>query len=393
MKLKSFLVATFLLLTLMSEAQNARFSQVWSAPIQFNPALTGRFDGKIRVSALTSWQSANGKDLSTQTIKEVNVTHQNVSLDLKLGKYRSSGDEQATISADDENNKDAVGKDKISTGKKTQGYWGLGLNYYSYGDPKSPISGKFYSLSLSRHFYNKTNRIYGFGVQVTNAQGSLDENKGRHYSKEISGGGFRYPYKYGSNNNPDSPRVAKGDYIDCSLGGYYGRVTESVMFEITGAFHHIFQPYNDLYNKNDADKPGVRVRATASSLLRLKLNSTWGIVQRNLFWQEGLYYRSRSFDDSLEITALWSGLEFFKVNPKKSINANFGIYTRSFRTMMPYVNVGFGNNVNLRCSYEHPINSIRFPAYSAKRTEVALIVTPGRQTKPAAKFYQKLNFW
>jgi hypothetical protein len=165
------------------------------------------------------------------------------------------------------------------------------------------------------------------------------------------------------------------------------------MFEIGGAFHHIFQPYNDLYNKNDIDKPGVRVRAAANSLLRLKLNSKWGIIQRNLFWQEGLYYRSTSFDDSLEVTAFWAGIEFFKVNPKNSINANFGFYSRSFRTMMPYVNVGFGNNVNFRFSYEHPINSRRFPAYSAKRTEMALIVTPGRQSKPATKFYQKLNFW
>jgi hypothetical protein len=391
MKLKYHLIITLLVLTLQVSAQNARFSQPWSAPMQFNPSLTGRFDGKFRISALTSWQSANGKDLSTQTIQEVDMVHQNLSFDIKLGKYRSSGDEQTGIG--NESNKSSVGKDKITSGKRTQGYWGLGVNYYSYNHSTSPVSGKFYSVSVSRHFYNKNNRIYGFGLQVTNAQGAIDENKGRHYSKEISGGGFRYPYRYGSNNNPNNPKVATGGYMDYSLGGYYGRVTEAVMFEIGGAFHHIFQPYNDLFNPNDPDKPGVRVRATANSLLRLKLNSKWGIVQRNLFWQEGLYYRSTSFDDSLEITALWSGLEFFKVDPKSSINANFGFYTRSFRTMMPYVNVGFGKNVNFRCSYELPISSRRFPAYNAKRGELAMIVTPGRQTKPATRFYQKLNFW
>jgi hypothetical protein len=57
------------------------------------------------------------------------------------------------------------------------------------------------------------------------------------------------------------------------------------------------------------------------------------------------------------------------------------------------VNVGFGKNVNFRASYELPISSRRFPAYNAKRGELAMIVTPGRQTKPASRFYQKLNFW
>jgi hypothetical protein len=392
MKLKSLFIIFFAILSIHAGAQNARFSQPWSAPMQFNPSLTGRFDGKYRIATLYSAQSANGKSLADQTIKEVNMNHLNFSLDMKLGKFRSSGDEKV-VDDKENNNPQKVGKDKISSSQKAQGYWGLGFNYYEYNHSTSPISGKFYSLSIARHFYNKNNRIYGFGIQVTNAQGKLDENKGRHFSKEISGGGFRYPYRYGSNNNPNDPKVASGGYFDCAVGGYYGRVTEAVMFEIGGAFHHIFQPYNDLFNKNDADKPGVRVRATANSLLRLKLNSKWGIVQRNLFWQEGLYYRSTSFDDSLEVTALWSGIEFFKVNPKKSVNANFGFYTRSFRTMMPYVNVSIGNNVNVRGSYELPINSRKFPAYSADRGELALITSLGRQSKPATRFYQKLNFW
>jgi hypothetical protein len=391
MKFKYLFIISLLVLTIQVSAQNARFSQLWSAPTQFNPSLTGRFDGKVRGSVLNSWQTATLFVQETPAIRskhDLTMNHFNASVDIKLGKYRSSGDD---ATEDPAKSKGKEGKDKVQNGQKYSGYWGVGLNYYSYGHSTSPITGNFITLSVARHFYNKNNRIWGVGVQVAQANGSLDENRGKYYDKEISGGGFRYPYKYSSDDT--LKKVGKGSYTDVNIGGYYGRVTEAVMFEIGGAMHHLFYPYNDLYNKNDKDHPAVRHRITAHSLLRLKFNSKWGIVQRNMFWQEGLYYRSRNVDDSLQITSLWAGLEFYKLNPKKYLNASFGLYTRTFKTLMPFVDLNLGRKINLRYSYELPINSRNFPAYNANRNELGLIVTAGRNTKPANRFYQKLNFW
>jgi hypothetical protein len=112
-----------------------------------------------------------------------------------------------------------------------------------------------------------------------------------------------------------------------------------------------------------------------------------------MYWQEGLYYRSKSFGDSLEIVSFWTGVEMYKTNPKSNINVNFGLYTRSFRTVMPYLNINLGHVANLRYTYEHPFNSNKYNAYSAQRNEVALILTLGRYTSPGTNFYKKVNFW
>jgi hypothetical protein len=128
-------------------------------------------------------------------------------------------------------------------------------------------------------------------------------------------------------------------------------------------------------------------------MLRLRLNNTWGIVQKNLYWQEGLYYRSRDTADGYSINTFWTGLEFYKVDPAKDININFGFYSRSFKTLMPYLNIGLSRLANIRYTYEQPINSSKFKAYNAKRNEISLIITAGRQTKMASRFYKKLNFW
>jgi len=375
MKSQKLLIVVCLLFSGMTYGQNARFSQIWSAPIQFNPSLTGRFDGKVRLSGLYSSQHSDFADMN----------HLNVSLDAKFGPFKTNGDEKTPPAV-----KVVEGKDEVyNKTSMLRGYWGAGLNYYQYGYSTSPFNAQFVSASLARHFYNKSNKFFGFGVQATYASGTLDETKGTAYDKEISGGGFRFP----TPSRTSTPGLRKGsqNYMDFNAGGYYGMVTDAVMFELGGAMYHLFYPKNDAMSLDQESM--LRHRLTAHSLLRLKFNPKWGIIQRNMYWQEGLYLRSKTFGDSLEIVSFWSGLEFYKVNPAKNINFNFGFYTRSFRTMMPYVNVTLGKYATIRGSYEQPINSVKYNAYNAKRGEVALILNYGRETNPGTRFYRKTQFW
>jgi len=379
MKSQKFLIVLMLFFTVNSFAQNARFSQIGTAAIQFNPSLTGRFDGKIRLSALSSWQETNAASME----------HQNVSLDAKFGKYKSSGDDESTtaVSASSASSQ-KEGKDEVYKKSRVYGYWGAGLNYYHYGNSKSPLDAKFFSASIARHFYNKSNKMFGFGIQATYAEGKLDETKGSEYDREISGGGFRYPFTYAVD-----PQKGSNNYIDFNGGGYYGMVTDAVMFEIGGAMHHLAYPKNDPRGNVDNESK-LRHRVTAHSILRLRLNKNWGIVQKNMYWQEGMYYRSTKLNgDSAQIVAFWSGIEFYKVNPVGKINVNYGIYTRNFQTIMPYLNINLGKIANLRYSYEMPINSKKYTAYTANRNEVALIFTYKRYTSPGTRFYKKVNFW
>jgi hypothetical protein len=374
------LVIFLFLLTSSAFAQNARPSQLFNTPMLVNPALTGRFDGKARLGALYSYQQS---DYAT-------MPHYHAFLDLKLGKYKSSGDEPLMM----ENEKykkgktgkaTAEAKDEITKPRIPKGYWGVGVSYYHYGDNKSPLKADFISASVARHFYYKRNRYFGFGLQGTYAKGNLDEKRGIDYDKEISGGGFRYPQGVPSN------RIGSKDYVDFSAGAYYGKVTDAVAFELGISMYHLFYPKNDIFGKDDESK--LRHRITAHSMLRLRLNDQWGFVQKNIYWEEGLYYRSKTFNDSLHLVSFWSGVEFYKTEPKTNFNLNFGFYTRSFRTLMPLVNVNLGRFANLRGTYELPLNAKKFTAYRARRAEVSLILTMGRNTTPGSRFYKKTNFW
>ncbi|RYG53363.1 MAG: type IX secretion system membrane protein PorP/SprF [Chitinophagaceae bacterium] len=247
-------------------------------------------------------------------------------------------------------------------------------------------STKFISASLARHFYPRRNKYWGLGGQVTYAMGEVDETKGKEYDREITGDGFAYP------QGPITNRIGDKNYIDANIGGYYGMVTEPVAFEIGGAMYHMFYPQDDVFDRDDEKK--LRHRVTAHSMLRLKFNERWGIVQKNYYWQEGMYLRSKAFNaDSMHITDFWAGVEFYKTNPLKNTNLNFGLYTRSFRTVMPYLNMYLGKAVNLRASYEHPLNFKKYTAYTAKRAEVAMIFSFKRNTNPGTEFYRKVNFW
>ncbi|HRN92716.1 MAG TPA: hypothetical protein PLE75_10135 [Ferruginibacter sp.] len=379
MRISKLQVVIFLLLAEAAVGQNARFSQLGTSTQMFNPSLTGRFDGKARFGALYSIQES---DFAT-------THHQNAFLEYKFGKYRSSGDEDYRYVAKTDGKKvTAEAKDKITepSSNRPAGYWAAGLNYYRYGHSDMPITGEFYSASIARHFYPKRNKYWGLGAQVTYAKGKLDETDGMKYDREISGNGFTYPY------GTPGGRIGDNSYVDFNVGGYYGMVTEPVAFEIGGAMYHLFYPKNDIVGQDDEKK--LRHRVTAHSMLRLRLNNKWGIVQKNYYWQEGMYLRSRRFNaDSMHIDDFWAGLEFYKTQPEKNINFSFGLYTRSFRTVMPYANLYLGKVVNLRASYEQPLNFGKYNAYTAQRLELALILSYKKNTNPGTEFYRKVNFW
>ena len=383
-------------------AQNARFSQIGTASMQFNPALAGRYDGKMRAVNLFSWQKSN----------EDNMSHQYFSLETKLGAYRNSGDDEKLRFMPDtgkvlEKGPEKETKDKIYEIKpKAGGYWGLGLSYYRYGHQKSPYRANFYAATLSRHFYNRSNKMFGVGAQAVYAQASFDKPAGKSpeffgsYDPEVSGGGFAFVPDTKFNTDPkyktESSFYSSKSYLDFNVGAYYAMVTDAVMFELGGAMAHLFYPQNEITDLDNETK--LRHRVSAHSLIRVKYNNKRGLVQKNMYWQEGLFWRSSTLNptkplDTL-IASFWTGAELYKINPKEdAINVNYGFYMRNFRTLMPYFNIDFFNKGNVRISYEHPINPAKFRAYTVKRTEIALILSIDRNTSPGTRFFKKVNFW
>ena len=249
MRFQKLLIVIFSsVITIQTSAQNARFSQLWSAPLQFNPALSGRFDGQYRAGGLMSWQKTRSAD----------VNHMAFFLDAKFGKYRYQGDEvPVNLNNRPDSNHKAVKEAKDETERrKSIGYWSAGVNYYRFGDNNDPLTGDFFTGTIARHFYIKRNKFIGVGIQGTYAHGELDENRGKEYDAEIGAGSFRY--KKSTNSSVNS--VSSKTYADVNVGAYYGLITEQVSLELGLAMYHLFYPKDDF---NNDDESRLRHRCAA----------------------------------------------------------------------------------------------------------------------------------
>jgi hypothetical protein len=337
-----FFVLNFLVQS--SKSQNARFTQIFNAPVMLNPALAGKFNGAARVGLLYSWQNS--------TI--ANVAHQNIYADVKL------------FSKKNKNDKDSSGYNLL----KQKSYFGIALNHYQYGNDLSgfsqnttPIEAKFTSLTGSYHFnLTKDAKYYmGVGFQLTNAEATLDETRGTDYNLEVSGGGFRYR-KTPSGNLKNS----KG-YFDYSIGTYLGFQTEEHLLEMGFAAYHLPQPYNDLNNDPDSK---LRRRFSAYTNAFFKVSDAKQILFRNVYWEEGIYQASTNYKDSAYITAFYSGVEFINTKPKNNTHVDFGLMTRNFQSAIINANVFFGSKFNTRVSYEVPLSKTIHPANNAYRFEL-----------------------
>lgn len=344
---KIILFTTFLAaLTLMTSAQDARFSQPWTAPLMLNPALSGDFDGYLRIGGLTSWQREDNKK----------VAHQYAYLDNRLN--RKGGD-------------------------SSNAYWGFGLTYYRYGDDpfnfyksRTPIIGTFTAVTISYNFNldTKGQHSMGVGLQVANASGKADESRREpgYYEKEITGGGFNWQslQDYPVTN----PRKRNKTYVDANLGGYYRFRNETVQLEAGLAIYHLFYPENNVVDPQDKESKENH-RGVMHLNLGLQLSSQNALVFRNIYFSEGLYWRSKTIDNN-QIIANWTGVELQRTQPSKDVFANVGLFSRNFKTVMPYLSVYWGRNLNTRFSYEQPLNSkYSTVQYTAKRLELSAVLT------------------
>ncbi|MFM7838301.1 MAG: hypothetical protein ACKO6K_01945, partial [Chitinophagaceae bacterium] len=255
-------------------------------------------------------------------------------------------------------------------------YWGFGLSYYQYGDDpfglyksRTPINGTFTAFTLAYHFNidKAGNHSMGVGAQIANASGKADERRGV-YDKEITGGGFNFlNLRQGGTNKGNK------SYVDANLGMFYRFRNEGVLLETGFSMYHLFYPNNAIIYKDNESKENHR--GVAHITLDVKLNPRNSLVFRNIYFSEGLYWRSKTIDNN-QIVANWFGVELQRTRPVDNVFAHLGLYTRSLKTIIPYASFYIGRNINIMGSYEQPINSkYNLVSYTAKRAEIAAVLT------------------
>lgn len=330
-------------------AQNPRLALYESSPMMVNPAWTGKFNGKIQVGA-------HGSMMSVDSAK---MLHTNFSVE-----YRSKYDRED---------------------RRNLKYWAAGLNVYRYGHSTSPLSAMFITGSAAYHTYIDRRRRHNFsaGFQATMASGKLNRQpeKDYIYDPEISGGGFTYRA-----GDSDTPSVSHS-YLDFNIGVNYAYRTTSFTFESGLAMYHLFYPPNDIFQL-DTDIPRLRHRGVFTMQFGFDLDEINTLQFKSMYWADGLFWLSRSFNDrgtDEYKVASWFGVELIKAPVEEKVfRVNYGLHSRSFRTVMPVVSAFYKDQFNLRATYEYPMNSKNFAAYRAKRMELSLFIylNPVGKVKP-----------
>ena len=333
-----FFVASFFV---ELNAQDARLSQIWSLPSMMNPALIGQSDDQV----------LSGLGYSNQKTKNSQVVHQYAFIN---GRFV---------------------KDYDRTGKA----FALGGTFYQYGSGNSvnpsPINAKFFSVSGAYHMRlsKDDSHILSVGTQFAFANATANE-KSSFYDKEINGGGFRW-----TDMDSSGLRSNASGYIDWNLGVNYNYTGENISIEAGIGAYHFTHPKMALITP-DKDT-GLRGRMVFHGKININVSPTRALVFNNVFWSEGLYWRSTALD-LYTLVANWSGAEFVKTNMSDDkFSIYYGLYTRSFKTAMPYLSAFPGRGINFRISYEFPIASQLYQSYTAKRFELALHYTPVKRDK------------
>ncbi len=335
------LLLFILLFSLKSMAQDGRLSQIWSLPSMMNPSLVGKTDEPI----------LSGIGYSNQKTKFSQVQHQYAFLNGRFG------------------------KDYEKTGKA----FGIGATYYQYGSGNSvtpsPINAKFFSITGAYHLRlsKDETHLLSIGAQFAFANATANE-KGSFYDKEINGGGFRW-----TDMDSSGLRSNASGYMDMNIGANYKYTGENIGIEAGVGAYHFTHPKMALITSDK--ETGLRGRMVFHGKIDILVSPSRNLVFNNIFWTEGLYWQSTALD-LYTLVANWSGVELMKTNlsPTK-FSMDYGMYTRSFKTIMPYLSAHPGNGINLRLSYETPIASNVYQSYTAKRFELSLQYAPPSKGK------------
>jgi hypothetical protein len=338
-----------LLMGISAFGQNPKFALYESSPMLINPAYTGYYPGKIRVSAHGSFMTT---DNVKRDVKESNI-HSNVSVEL-----RSNYDESDPL---------------------PRRFAAVGLNFYRYGHSSTPLSAMFPALSGSYHTFIDRRRRHGIsvGAQAIYAMGNYDATDIGAPVKpdyEISGGGF-------------VPKRSKGkeltaslSYLNFSIGGLYAYKSREFELEAGLAMYHLFYPKTEIFKQDLETRQ--RHRGVASLKLGFELNQTKQLLFKTIYWRDGLFWLSSNLEDTTGEYSIgglkahfFLGLELMnKPLDDRNLVISYGVYTRSIATVMPVVEAAYKKKYILRATYEYPMNSKQFEAYRAKRAELALVV-------------------
>jgi len=339
------LICSAYLLPGTSWAQDPAFSQFFASPLTLNPALTGKFNGSLRIAGnyRNQWPQINNAFITS------------------------------TISVDGN-----ILTNKINNGDA----WGIGLMAMTDKTADGILNSNYIAFSTA---YQKTldengwNQI-GIGFQGSYANKRLDGTKLNFEDQLDQQGGWSLP-----SAESISGHQVNLSYFDLNIGALYNGSTDgnnNYYFGISA--YHILQP-TESFTGNSAYILHPRITAHGGFSFPLSQQNN-----NNFIHFSGLYSKQANAVDA-EIGGAWSN-NLNSDMASSPINLYLGVWARFSNltdAIIPYVGLDVGS-FTVGMSYDVNVSSLQSASQSQGGVEISIIYikkpAEGSKTIPCPKF-------
>ena len=325
----------FLSVSLFINAQDPHFSQFFASPLTLNPALTGKFDGTLRVSGnyRNQWPAFNNV-YTTSTLSVDFAILKN-----KLPDYDTWGVGVLALT------------DKAGGGVLTNNYVGLSTSYHK---------------ALDEDGFKQI----GVGFQGSYGQKRLDRNK-LLFEDQVSPFGFT-----GVTQETFSGDIMNINYFDVNAGLLFSSSTDiSNNFYIGASMYHINRPKESFKGGNWNVSP----RTTFSA------GGYFPVSDILTFHTSAIYQNQSGATETVIGGALAASLDDQSENPS---NVYAGLWYRFNDAIIPYIGLEF-SGLRIGASYDVNVSSLKAGSQSRGGMEISLIYIKkpaGYKGMPCPKF-------
>jgi len=342
MKKIFFLLILSVLSCFALQAQDPAFSQFFASPLTLNPALTGKFNGALRVAGnyRDQWPEINNAFITSTISVDAPI------LGNKLP----------------ENN-----------------MWGVGIMAMTDRTASGALNSNYIALSTSYHIPLDIDGYHSIGVgfQGTYASKILDGTK-LHFEDQLDQqGGWSLPSQDAISN-----RQVTVNYFDMNIGALYnGSTTGANNFYFGASAYHINSPKESFLAN---DKYILHPRFTVHGGLSQPLSDGASYVHFS-----GLYSNQANANEFV-LGGAWSVMvNHDNDNPTNFYAGSWVRFSNVTDAIIPYVGLDFGN-FSLGLTYDVNISALKTASQSQGGIEISLIYikkkTDGKKGIPCPRF-------
>lgn len=319
MKKTCAILSMFICLCFSVKAQDPHFSQFFSSPLTLNPALTGKFDGTVRVSGnyRNQWPAFNNVYTTSTISVDFGI------LKNKLPDYDTWGVGILAL------------KDQAGGNILTNTYLGLSTSYHK---------------ALDEDGFQQI----GIGFQGTYGQKRLDNSK-LFFEDQLTPFGFT-----GVTSDIFSSNNLNINYLDVNAGLIYTASTnDQNNFYIGASMYHINRPKESFKGGNWNISPRTTLNAggyfPVSDILTLHTS--------------GIYQVQNKATETVVGGALAAALDAQSENPS---NVYGGLWYRFNDAIIPYVGLEFAG-FRIGATYDINVSSLKSGSQSRGGMEISVI--------------------